>query len=272
MYEPARLEAGMALLRAWGYRPEPMPGLGRAWRYLGGDDTTRLGDLRRAFSGAWDAVWMARGGYGLGRLLRDFASAPLPPIPFLGFSDGTALLNPIADAGGPAVHGPVLQSLADLADAESQAHLRRLLAGERTAPLDGEVWVPGEAEGELRGGNLCVLASLCGTPWQLRAAGRILLLEEINEAPYKVDRLLTQLLEAGCLDGVRGVALGTFLGGAPPDGADWSLRDVLLDRLGALGVPVLAGLPVGHGPRNRALRFGPVRLAGGRLAPLREVA
>lgn len=260
VYDPARLDRGLDLLRAWGYHPEPMPGLGRTFRYLAGEDEVRLEDLVAAFSGGADAVWMARGGYGIGRLLRRLPFDDLRPVPFLGFSDGTALLNPLHDRGLPAVHAPVLHSLADHCDAESRERLRRLLAGDAVGPLRGEALIPGDADGDLVGGNLCVLASLCGTPWQLRGAGRIVLLEEVGEVPYRVDRMLTQLVEAGCLDGVRGIALGEFLGAAPPPGARWTLRDVLLDRLAPLGVPVVAGLPVGHGPANHAFRLGPARL------------
>jgi len=112
---------------------------------------------------------------------------------------------------------------------------------------------------------LCVLASLAGTPGALRAAGCIVALEDTGEAPYKVDRLLTQLLQGGAFEGVRGFALGTFDGADAPEGADWTVRDVLLERLAPLGVPVLGGLPFGHGRANRAFRFGHARIDGDQL-------
>jgi muramoyltetrapeptide carboxypeptidase len=265
-FDPARLEAGLGVIRDWGYRPELLPGAGRHHRYLAGTDAVRLADLERAFQGGWDAVWAARGGYGIARLLGQLRWDELAPVPFLGFSDGTGLLNALAARGRPAVHAPVLHSLADLCDDASRAHLRALLAGESPAPMHGQVLRPGTAEGPLVGGNLCVLASLCGTPWQLRGRACIVVLEEVNEAPYKIDRLLTQLIDAGCLDGVAGIAIGSLLGAEPPEGADWTMYDVLTDLLAPLGVPVLVGLPIGHGARNHAFRVGaPARIVGARL-------
>ena len=252
-------------LRGWGYALELLPGVGRTHRYLAGTDAERRSDLHRAFSGEFDAVWAARGGYGVARLLADLPWRDLAPVPLIGFSDLTVLLNQVAARGAPAIHGPVLHSLSR-SDPASQEHLRRLMAGEPVEAFEGIPLVPGDASGALVGGNLCVLASACGTRWQLRTHACILLLEEINEVPYKVDRLITQLYDSGCLDGVAGVALGTFLGCDAPSDADWSIHDVLRDLLEPLGVPVLAHLPVGHGSQNRAFRVGaPARIVGNRL-------
>ena len=228
----------------------------------------RISDLRRAFSGAYDAVWMARGGFGLGRLLRDLSWDELEAVPFFGFSDGTALLDPLAARGRPAVHAPVLTSLVDLVDDASRDHLRDLLAGVPLAPLSGRhVTGPsGRVEAPLRGGNLCVLASLCGTPWQLDARDALVLLEEVGEGPYRVDRMLRQLVDSGALDGAAGILLGEFLGADPPPGAGWSVLDVIVDELGGRGIPIVAGLPVGHGARNHAVPLGvPATLERGAL-------
>jgi muramoyltetrapeptide carboxypeptidase len=89
----------------------------------------------------------------------------------------------------------------------------------------------------------------------------------VNEAPYKVDRMLSQLLRAGCLAGVRGIALGQFLNCAPPPGSSYTLTQVLRERLEPLGVPILADLPVGHGPQNHPISLGPAQLFGNRLLP-----
>lgn len=259
-----RIEAGANVLRAWGHRVEVDPAVGVRYRYLAGADATRLESLRRAADAAWadgGAVWMARGGYGLARLLPDLIASPLPPVPFIGFSDGTVLLN---HHRGPCVHGPVINSLIGHADTDSLAHLRAVLAGENPA-LRGEQWLAGEAAGRLAGGNLCVLASLAGTPGALRARGCIVALEDTGEAPYKLDRLLTQLIQGGAFDGVRGFALGTFDGADVPAGAEWSVRDVLIERLSPFNVPILGGLPFGHGPANRAFRFGHARIEGNQL-------
>lgn len=263
--DPERVAAGADVLRGWGYQVDVHPAVPARHRYLAGDDAVRLSALREAAAAAagdGGAVWMARGGYGLSRLLPALLASPLPPVPVVGFSDGTVLLNHHA---GPCVHGPVINSLIGHADKESLAHLRAVLRGE-TPPLAGTAWLPGEASGRLVGGNLCVLASLAGTPGALRADGCIVALEDTGEAAYKVDRLLTQLIQAGAFDGVRGFALGTFDGADAPEGADWTLRDVLLERLAPLGVPVLGGLPFGHGRANRAFRFGPAHIDGHQLA------
>jgi muramoyltetrapeptide carboxypeptidase len=117
---------------------------------------------------------------------------------------------------------------------------------------------PGAAEGLLTGGTLSLLVALLGTPYAPPpAAGRIVFLEDVAEAPYRIDRMLTQLLQAGWFDGAAGIALGTWRGCGDPAEID----AVLAGRLGPLGVPILAGLPVGHGPRQLTLELGaPYRL------------
>ncbi|HEY9523149.1 MAG TPA: LD-carboxypeptidase, partial [Thermopolyspora sp.] len=126
-----------------------------------------------------------------------------------------------------------------------------LFAGSAPEPIPGtHAIVPGRAEGPLTGGNLCLLAALCGTPHAMRAEGRVVLLEDVGEAPYRIDRMLTQLLQAGCLDGVTGIALGTWVGCG-------DALPVLTERLAPLGVPVLAGLPIGHGTPQFSTWLGP---------------
>jgi muramoyltetrapeptide carboxypeptidase len=116
--------------------------------------------------------------------------------------------------------------------------------------------VPGFARGPLVGGNLALLASLCGTPWQVNTAGRILVVEEVGEHAYRIDRMLQQLHDAGSLAGVAGIALGTFT--SCTGGQSWSVRDVLHDQLNRLKVPVIADLPIGHGEQNYAFPLGAV--------------
>jgi muramoyltetrapeptide carboxypeptidase len=139
-------------------------------------------------------------------------------------------------------------------------HLRAGLFG-AGAPVHGiRALRAGRAEGTLTGGNLSLLASLTGTPYAPEpAAGRIAFLEDVDEAPYRVDRMLTQLLQAGWFDGVTGIVLGTWIGCG-------DLDLVFADRLMPLGVPILAGVPVGHGPRQLTLRLGaPTLLDAGEL-------
>jgi muramoyltetrapeptide carboxypeptidase len=116
-------------------------------------------------------------------------------------------------------------------------------------------WVPGRSEGVLLGGNLTVLSALLGTPYFPPLTEAVLFLEDIGERPYRVDRMLTSLRNAGVLAAVRGIALGAFVDGAP--GADSvSVEAVLLERLADLGIPIVAGVPAGHLEDNAELPFG----------------
>jgi muramoyltetrapeptide carboxypeptidase len=256
-FDPARLEEGLEILRAAGHAPELFPDLLRPVRYLASSDEQRLGQLTEALTDPkWAAVWLARGGFGLTRILAGLEAVDVPNKPVIGFSDATARFAALWRRGvGPLVHGPVVHSLGRTDDG-SVAHLLDLLAGRPTAPLAGETWVAGEASGPVLGGNLAILAALCGTPWQLDARGAILVLEEVGEPPYRIDRLLQQLADAGVFDRVAGVAVGQMVDCRLPAGATFTLRDVLLDHLGRLRVPVVGDLPIGHGPANRAFVWG----------------
>lgn len=280
-FSAERLAAGCEQLRAWDLEPVESPNLSARDLYCAGTPGQRLADLDWALSDPLiDAVWAARGGFGCAHLLPDIATARWIAKPLLGFSDLTALLNPLRqagwlDRGGQLIHAPVVQTLAAgpaegtavpvLVDAESRSLLWSLLRG-LPLPLPGR-WVggprPGHA-GPVVGGNLTVLASLCGTPWQLQARGAIVLLEEIAEAPYRIDRMITQLLQSGALDGALAIGLGDLLGSEAPDAAGriYTGQDVLVERLASVGLPVVAGLPFGHGPRNFAWPVGAVARLG----------
>jgi muramoyltetrapeptide carboxypeptidase len=256
-FDPARLEEGVAIARAHGHDVTLLPDLLRPVRTLASSDEQRTGQLVEALSDpAWGAVWIARGGYGITRILHALEGAALLPRPVIGFSDVTALFAALWRRRlGPLVHGPVLHSLGRT-DEGSIEHLFDLLAGRRLGALAGETWLEGVAEGPLLGGNLATLAALCGTPWQLDARGAILVLEEVGEYAYRVDRMLQQLADAGVFDRVAGVAVGHFVDCRLPDGATFTIRDILLDHLARLRVPIVGNLPVGHGPANRAFTWG----------------
>ncbi len=210
-------------------------------------------------------MWAARGGYGLSRLMPRIQWDTLAPVPFIGFSDATSFLNGLASRQRPAIHGPVLHALDGYHDEESRRAIREVLAGDAVR-FEGRTVLDGAAAGPLCGGNLCILASLCGTAYQLDARGKIVLLEDLGEPPYKLDRLLVQCRDAGVFDGATAFVLGDFLDARPPADADWTLDDVFLDVLGPLGVPILADLPIGHGRRNLAVPLGtPARLESGVL-------
>jgi muramoyltetrapeptide carboxypeptidase len=273
IFEPERLEAGLEAIRGWGLVPVEGAKLRARHRFTAGTLSERIADLQAALADPTiEAIWFARGGYGTAQLLGAVDWAALRGRPLIGFSDATAAFAALGAAGLPGgLHAPVLHSLVDLADEASQSALRRLLM-EGVAPSLPGRWLAGPAEavrGPLVGGNLCVLASLAGTPWALRAKGSVLLLEDIGEPAYKIDRLLLQLRQSGALDGVLGVALGTFTRCAPPADADYSVMDVVLDALDGLEVPIVGGLPVGHGAENWPCWMGaPVELSPTGLRPL----
>ncbi|AKT40488.1 peptidase S66 [Chondromyces crocatus] len=265
------LEAGLELLKAWGYVPVVGPNLRSQHRYLAGTVKQRAADLVWALTSRdVDAVYVARGGYGCVHCLPAIPWAEVVPGRLLlGFSDVTALLVALGQRTGvTGVHAPTLDKLATKTDAETQAAVQRLLAEGGEVTLPGRL-VSGQAdavEGPVVGGNLCVLASLIGTPWQVQADGALLVLEDVDEAPYRLDRMVTQFLESGALARVRAVLLGEFTRCTVPREAGWTLEELLVELVEPLGVPVVCGVGVGHGPHNLPWYFGGRgRLAGGVL-------
>ena len=281
--DPERLAAGVATLRHWGFEPVVGRHVLERHGHLAGTDHMRRADLQAAIDDpALRAIWVVRGGSGATRIVDDLDWRALREVPrwLVGFSDVTALHHAAwRHARVVTCHGHLAGRLDQLAaHPDAAAHLQSLLTGGPVAgpvpELAGHpsprVLVPGRGTGPLLGGNLSVLCSGIGTRNQLDTSGAVLLLEDVNEPPYRVDRMLTQLRASGMLHDVAGVVLGTFIACDPPAGvASATIEDVVLDRLGDLGVPVLADLPVGHQPRHLALPHGAtvtVDTAGGGLA------
>jgi muramoyltetrapeptide carboxypeptidase len=260
---PQRLEAGLSVLASWGLDVRVMPrarGVHERLGYLAADDAARADDLMSAWCDpSVRAVLCARGGYGVQRMvdLLDWkALADAGPKVLVGFSDITALHQAFAARLGlSTIHGPVVASLGD-GDEESRSHLRAMLfepePGTSLTPAPALPLVPGHAEGVLIGGNVALLAAEVGSAASVPAAESIAVLEEVGEEVYRLDRLLTQLLRTGWFDRVRGIVLGDFTDCATPEG----VQDLVMDRLGPLGVPMIWGVPVGHEPRNLAFPFG----------------
>jgi muramoyltetrapeptide carboxypeptidase len=231
--------------------------------FLAGSDERRLAELQAALHDPdARAVVMARGGYGLLRILPfvDPAWLRAAPKPLVGFSDGTALLAYAARAGVAAIHGPVLTQLGGLSGDDQRALLRLL-----EEPAPGELFagltelIPGRAQGRLLGGNLEVFSRLVGTPLMPDLSGAILFFEDLAERPYRVDRLLTHLDLAGVFSAVSAVIAGDFSSCLEPEATRASsptAAEVVVDRLGRLPVPVALGAPVGHGTRNVAVPYG----------------
>ncbi len=256
------VEAGISLVESWGYRLSRAPHIGDKHRFTAGTTDVRTRDLVWALSAEGiDAIWLARGGYGCMQCLPHLPAGLPGNRPVIGCSDATALLTYLDKLrGGPLVHGPMLETIATRVDDVTRSHMRQMLAGETIVPVAVEHFAgPSHAvRGRVVGGNLCVLASLAGTPWALDSNNAIVVLEDITEAPYRIDRLIMQLRQSGAFDGAMAIALGDFVKCEPPVGADYSLREVLREALEALGVPVWSGFPTGHASRNLAWRVGAI--------------
>jgi muramoyltetrapeptide carboxypeptidase len=264
--EPDALAAGLDALRFAGLEPVTYPSAhdpGTMRRYLAGDDAMRAGDLRSALTDAGIAgILFARGGSGAQRTLEAMdwhglnPEAGLPPKVLAGFSDITAILEAVAvRLGWASVFGP------NVAIKEGASHysfgslLRTLMRPEHATVIEypqAVTVVPGTARGLTAGGTLSLLVSSLGTCTSRPARGGILLLEDVNEEDYRIDRMLTQLRRSGYLDGVAAIVAGTFTGCGPPE----AIQDILAERLGPLGVPMLAWANVGHGGQFQAFPLG----------------
>lgn len=265
--DPVAVARGLEQLRRWGLQPYLAPHALRREGYLAGNDEQRLADIHAMFlDPEVKAIWCLRGGYGSLRLLPglDLGVIRQNPKLFIGYSDITALhLVLVQGAGLVTLHGPMVATelSAGLDRFSARSLLRHLFSGQPAGllanPPGGPRVVtinPGVATGELLGGNLSLVASTAGTPYQPRTRGSLLFLEEVGEEPYRVDRLLTQLLLAGMLDGVAGILFGDTAG--PQSAGSGNLVEVLRDRLGNLPFPCCYGLALGHGLPQATLPLG----------------
>lgn len=267
-----RLDLGLDFLRDRGFDVQwDAAGLDR-WRYLAGPDQRRRAELTAALTDPEvRCVWVARGGYGAMRLLTELPWADVPsPRWLVGFSDVTALHAGWLGAGpgAGAVHGPNVTTLGTVGGTDRD-QIFGLLGGALPPQALGaqglRTVVAGEATGLLVGGNLSLITRLLGTPWAFDLEGAVLLIEDVGERPYRLDRMLMHLELSGAADQVAGVVLGEFVGCEETD-AHYCAVDVLEERLARWKVPVVAGFPTGHGLRCRALPLGvPVRVGGDRL-------
>ena len=263
---PERAETAVKVLNAWGLRVRLGSNALRRHFYLAGTDDERLADLNNAFRDPHvRAVLCIRGGYGAQRIVDgiDFDAVRADPKLFMGFSDITALHVALwCETRLATIHGPTAYCLARGPESPTALDARQALMTHDPvvmAPQENEqavrLRVAGRAEGVLLGGNLTVLATTAGTWHQPDLNGAILMIEATDEQPYRVDRSLVQLKRAGWLDGVAGVAVGQFTN-CEDDGPTPTVQQVLAEQLGSLGVPVLGGLPFGHGEQQTALGLG----------------
>ena len=225
--------------------------------YLAASDDIRLAELESLLADRdVRAVVLARGGYGIARILPRLDPELLrrDPKPIVGFSDATALLAWAHAAGVRGIHGPMIAQLGDLPDRDT-ARLIEILTepsapGARPWPL--AVHGSGVHRGHLVAGNLTMMSVLIGTPWALPLGGAIALIEEVGERPYEIDRYFTHLSLAGVR--LAGAVIGDFTRCFEPDCDPDEWRGVIRDRLA--GVPHAFGAPIGHGTRNEAVPFG----------------
>ena len=201
-----------------------------------------------------DIVWCLRGGYGSLRWLSmvpwDRIGHEAPVL--IGFSDASFLHSALFQQGHLSIHGPLISTLPITTEPARKALWTCLDQGEFPS-LSGTTLSPGKAKGPLIGGNLTCVTHLIGTTYEPGWDGAILLIEDHNEALYRLDRMLTQLLLTGRLSRLAGIAVGQLLGDEEPEKL---LQTLLQDRLGSLGVPIIADLPVGHIPDNYPLLIG----------------
>lgn len=256
-----RLQNGMKIWRDRGYRLEYTEHWDTRYSYLAGTDEQR----RRSLAEAWfdpecKGILCARGGYGSMRLLEHWnwrIRSPLssPQKWLIGFSDITGLLwSLMREKIGGGVHASVLTTLATEPDWSIQ-RLFDLVEGRPLPPIAGQGWGGGKTQGLLLPANLTVATHLLGTDLQPPLHRVILALEDVTEAPYRLDRQLTQWRLLGAFKGVVGIALGRFsqCEGNP---GDWTVEEMLRDRLSDLGIPIVADLPFGHDGVNAALPVG----------------
>jgi len=252
--DPEPLAAGLDALRFAGLEPVRYPSLtdpGTMRPYLAGDDAMRAADLRAALTDPGIAgILFARGGYGAQRTLEAMdwdGLRGLPPKVLAGYSDVTAVLEAVAARfGWASLFSPMAAIRGGAAHYSFGSLLRTLMRPGQAMTIrypQAVTLVPGTARGVTVGGTLSLLTSSLGTGTSRPARGGILLLEDVGEEPYRVDRMLTQLRRSGYLDAVAGIVAGSFEGCGPPD----LIQDILAERLGPLAVPTLAWANVGHG-------------------------
>jgi muramoyltetrapeptide carboxypeptidase len=261
------MSKGVALLESRGYEVVFGEHAYEVDAFLAGKDVDRAGDLMEAwFDESIDAVIFSRGGYGMGRLLPllDLDRMAAQPKLLVGFSDTTALHLALNRRRLATLHAPMLLSFAKdraawVVDLWFQAmEGTAAVALPEIAPR-AETVVGGSAAGEVTGGCLCLLADSLGTPNAFSAKDKIVLIEDVDEHAYRVDAMLTHLLASGSLDGVAGIVVGEMT--RTDEQADPSIptkpwREVVIERLSPLNVPMVIGFPFGHREQMASLPLG----------------
>jgi muramoyltetrapeptide carboxypeptidase len=262
--EQQALERGLELIKSIGLRARVSKHVLDRDDILAGSDRQRAEELHAFFADPdIRAIFVARGGYGSGRILPllDFEAIALTPKPFIGFSDLTFLLNPIVErARMVAFHGPMLAIDHQIEDRNRRSfeHLSKMLLGridrfEMEAP---HVIHSGAAEGELMGGCLSIVVAMLATPYAPNFDDKILFLEEVGERAYRIDRMLVQLRQSGALGRCAGVVFGAIRPFGNEENEARMIRRFVAEQTAELGIPVLFGIDAGHFTNNLTLPFG----------------
>ena len=260
--DPGEIDRGVAHMKALGLAPIVGPHAHERYGYLAGRDADRIADFNWAIRNPHvRAIVALRGGYGTTRILDelDYDGLHASPKVVMGFSDMTAVLNAIARRSNLVTfHGPVAARESHYGTGTRSFIERAWMSRAPIGTLhssNAQTLHGGRATGRLAGGNLSLIAALCGTPYAVATSGSLLIIEETEESPYRIDRMLTQLRMAGAFSGARGILGGAF-NKIPAGGATLTLDTVLTDRLGSLGKPAVFDTPIGHIEEQWVLPIG----------------
>ena len=250
------LQDGIRVLKEWGLICNDIFPFHRSWGYLAGSDEVRFNELHP--SNHFPLIAFARGGWGSARLLEK--RQPWKEGWMIGFSDLTSILLARLAAGFQGgVHGPLITTLGS-EPGWSKDRLKSILFGNHVPDIYGDPWGGGISTGHLIVGNLTVLTHLIGTKHLPNFKKSILIIEDIGEAPYRIDRMLTHLRLAGILHQISGLGFGSFSGCDNDKDVDqtqsFALLDILRDRTKDLKIPIISNLPIGHCNGNASLTLG----------------
>jgi len=257
-FDPEKFMKGKTVLESMGFQTFFDEGIFQKHGFLAGTDIQRSDQVNRLFADPTvQAIACARGGYGSMRILSflDFETIQTHPKIFLGFSDISALLSVLYDQCGLVTfHGPVVTTLAYATEKTVMAMKTALtsVAPLELIPEDGTVIKPGVCSGILAGGNLTTLCHLVGTSYSPNFKGKILLLEDVGEMPYRIDRMLTQMKLAQCFKGIAGLILGAF----KECGHLNEIVEIFNNIFEDADIPILAGFDMGHGEHNLTIPMG----------------
>jgi muramoyltetrapeptide carboxypeptidase len=257
-FNPVKFVRGKAILETMGFRIFYDESIFQQHGFLAGTDAQRADQMNRLFADpSVQAIVCARGGYGSMRILPllDYQTIQLHPKIFMGFSDVSALLTMLYEQCSLVTfHGPMVTSLAGATE-KTISSMRTALTSDgplELVPEEGKTIKSGISSGILCGGNLTTLCHLVGTPYATNFKGKILLLEDVGEMTYRIDRMLTQMKLAGCFNGMAGLILGAF----KKCGQLNEIVEIFDNIFHDADIPILAGFDIGHGETNLTVPLG----------------